>query len=159
MSRFHVRHFLFLSQPSSSGDLVRTDLCGNGQYYSEMQITSEMYAALLENANALRGDQGVPEAKDVSSMSELGELGDPIGLESGEVQLGQLGASHVSTESLGLVLLADDTEPQNAQNVTALVNAEFLKANPHVPGVRNELSGGGRASTRPLTVKACHLVG
>lgn len=62
-------------------------------------------------------------------------------LESGEVDLGQVGTSDGSLESLGLVVLEDDKDWQNAENLTPVVNSDFLAENPDVADTLNELSG------------------
>jgi len=62
-------------------------------------------------------------------------------LESGEVDLGQVGTSDGSLESLGLVVLEDDMDWQNAENLTPVVNSDFLAENPDVADSLNELSG------------------
>lgn len=137
--------------------------------------------AEAQNANAFAVTKEFSEANDVTTMSELGALGEPItlaaapdcperddcklGLErvyglnitkveplgfgttqtkdaltSGEVNLGQVGTSDGSAEQLGLVVLEDDKNLQNAENLVPVVNTEFLEANPEVADVLNALS-------------------
>lgn len=138
--------------------------------------------AEAEDANAFAVTKEFSEQNDVTTLSALGELGEPIvlaaapdcaerqdcklgleetyglditrveplgfgtpqtkdALESGEVDLGQVGTSDGSLEQLGLVVLEDDKDLQNAENLTPVVNTEFLEANPEVEDVLNELSG------------------
>ncbi|HZJ06297.1 MAG TPA: ABC transporter substrate-binding protein [Nocardioidaceae bacterium] len=61
-------------------------------------------------------------------------------LESGEVELGQVGTSDGSLESLDLVVLEDDKDWQNAENLTPVVNSDFLADNPEVEEALNKLS-------------------
>ncbi len=58
----------------------------------------------------------------------------------GEVDLGETGTTDGTLEDLGLVLLEDDKGIQPAQNLTPAVNTEFLKANPDIEGIFNQLS-------------------
>ncbi len=137
--------------------------------------------AEAENANAYAVTQEFSEENDVTTLSDLGELDEPVtlaaapdcperadcqrglesvydieidgfkplgfgtvqtkdALENGEVQLGQVGTSDGSLDSLGLVVLEDDQDWQNAENLTPVVNSEFLGENPDVAEVLNELS-------------------
>jgi len=78
----------------------------------------------------------------VSSFEPLG-FGSPQtkdALKTGEVQLGQVGTSDGSLEQLGLVVLQDDMDWQNAENLVPVVNSEFLEANPGIADVLNQLS-------------------
>ena len=61
-------------------------------------------------------------------------------LKSGEVQLGQVGTSDGSLQQLGLVVLEDDKNWQNAENLVPVVNTDFLDKNPEVADVLNQLS-------------------
>jgi osmoprotectant transport system substrate-binding protein len=61
-------------------------------------------------------------------------------LKSGEVNLGQVGTSDGSLDSLGLVVLADDKNLENAENLVPVVNSKFLAAHPNVADVLNKLS-------------------
>jgi len=167
-------------EPVSSPDIDET-VAKLAELGGERGVTP-LEPAEAEDANAFAVTKEFSETNDVTTMSELGELGEPIvlaaapdcperqdcklgleatygieisrveplgfgtvqtkdALESGEVQLGQLGTSDASAESLGLVVLEDDEELQNAENLTPVVNAEFLEANPEVADVLNELSG------------------
>ena len=139
--------------------------------------------AQAQDANAFAVTQEYAEKNDLTTLSDLAELGEPvtlaaaedcsqrqdceIGLEEtyglditkveplgfgtqgtkdalkeGEVTLGQVGTSDATLESLGLVLLEDDKELQNAENLVPMVNSEFLDANPDVADILNEMSGG-----------------
>ena len=62
-------------------------------------------------------------------------------LQSGEVQLGQVGTTDATLDQFGLTLLEDDKNWQNAENLVPVVNSEFLDANPDVADILNELSG------------------
>ncbi len=138
--------------------------------------------AEAEDANAYAVTQEFSEQNDVTTLSDLGELGEPINLaaapdcpersdcqlglesvygievsgfeplgfgtvqtkdalESGEVDLGQVGTSDGSLETYGLVVLEDDKNWQNAENLTPVVNSDFLAENPDVADALNELSG------------------
>jgi len=138
--------------------------------------------AEAEDANAYAVTKEFSESNDVTTLSDLGELGEPIALaaasdcperpdcqlglksvygievdsfeplgfgtvqtkealESGEVDLGQVGTSDGSLQSLGLVVLEDDKDWQNAENLTPVVNSAFLQENPDVASALNELSG------------------
>lgn len=137
--------------------------------------------AEAEDANAFAVTQEFSEKNDVTTLSDLGDLGEPVALaaasdcperpdcqlglesvygievsdfeplgfgtvqtkdalESGEVDLGQVGTSDGSLESLGLVVLEDDQNLQNAENLTPVVNSDFLGENPKVADALNELS-------------------
>lgn len=139
--------------------------------------------AEAQNANAFAVTQEFAEENDVTTMSDLAALGEPvtlaaaedcsqrpdckIGLEdtygleitkveplgfgtqgtkdaltNGEVTLGQVGTSDATLESLGLVLLEDDKELQNAENLVPMANSEFLADNPDVADILNEMSSG-----------------
>jgi osmoprotectant transport system substrate-binding protein len=138
--------------------------------------------AEAEDANAFAVTQEFSETNDVTTLSDLGEyakpvalaaapdcperqdcqLGlesvydieissfDPLGfgspqtkdaLKSGEVQVGQVGTSDGSLEQLGLVVLEDDRDWQNAENLVPVVNTEFLNQNPDVEDALDKLSG------------------
>ncbi len=81
---------------------------------------------------------------DISKVEPLGfgTQGTKDALAKGEVQLGQVGTSDATLEDLGLVLLEDDKELQNAENLVPMVNSDFLKANRDVATVLNEMSAG-----------------
>lgn len=137
--------------------------------------------AKAQDANAFAVTKDFAEKNDVSTMSELGALGEPIvlaaapdcpdrtdcaiglekvyglditkveplgfgtvqtknALKSGEVQLGQVGTSDGSLESLGLVVLEDDKSLQNAENLVPVVNSDFLAAHQDVADILNKLS-------------------
>ena len=137
--------------------------------------------AEAEDANAYAVTQEFSEQNDVTTLSDLGELDEPVALaaasdcperpdcqqglksvygievssfeplgfgtvqtkealESGEVDLGQVGTSDGSLESLGLVVLEDDQNWQNAENLVPVVNSDFLQQNPDVADALNELS-------------------
>lgn len=137
--------------------------------------------AAAEDANAFAVTRKFSEENDVKTMSDLGALGEPIvlaaapdcperddcakglektyglditkveplgfgtpqtkaALESGEVQLGQVGTSDGSLEQLGLVVLKDDKNLQNAENLVPVVNSAWLKENPDVADALNQLS-------------------
>ncbi len=137
--------------------------------------------AEAEDANAFAVTQEFSEKNDVTTLSDLGGLDQPvalaaapdcpdrpdcqIGLEevygiqisdfeplgfgtpqtkdaltSGEVQVGQVGTSDGQVEDLGLVVLEDDKDWQNAENLVPMVNSGFLDENPEVADILNELS-------------------
>lgn len=137
--------------------------------------------AEAEDANAYAVTQEFSEENDVTTLSDLGELDQPIdmagapdcpdrpdcmgGLEevygieignfeplgfgtpqtkealtSGEVQLGAVGTSDGQVDELGLVVLEDDKNWQNAENLVPVVSSQFLEENPEVEDILNELS-------------------
>ncbi len=61
-------------------------------------------------------------------------------LADGEVQLGQVGTTDGSLEQLGLVVLEDDKNWQNAENLVPVVNSGWLKDNPKAKEALNKLS-------------------
>ena len=56
------------------------------------------------------------------------------------MQLGQVGTSDGSLEGLGIVVLEDDKDWQNAENLVPVVNSKWLEANPKAEDALNELS-------------------
>jgi osmoprotectant transport system substrate-binding protein len=137
--------------------------------------------AEAEDANAYAVTQEYAEENDLTTLSDLGELGKPIalaansdcpdrpdcakGLKSvygielteveplgfgsadtkkalteGEVQLGQVGTTDGSLEQLGLVVLEDDKDWQNAENLVPVVNSAWLEDNPEAEDALNKLS-------------------
>ncbi len=61
-------------------------------------------------------------------------------LKNGEVQLGQVGTTDGTLDSLGLVVLEDDKNWQNAENLVPVVNAKWLADNPKAEAALNSLS-------------------
>jgi osmoprotectant transport system substrate-binding protein len=61
-------------------------------------------------------------------------------VKNGEIQLGEAGTTDASLADLGLVFLEDDKGIQPAQNLTPAINSDFLKDNPDLEGVFDELS-------------------
>ena len=59
----------------------------------------------------------------------------------GEVELGQVGTTDGSLDQLGLVVLEDDKNWQNAENLVPVVNAKWLKDNAKAESALNKLSG------------------
>ena len=139
--------------------------------------------AEAQNANAFAVTEEFAEENDVATMSDLAALGEPVtlaaaedcsqrddcklgleevygleitkveplgfgtagtkdALKNGEVTLGQVGTSDATLESLGLVLLEDDKELQNAENLVPMVNSDFLGEHPDVADILNEMSAG-----------------
>ncbi len=148
---------------------------------AERDITA-LQPAEAEDANAFAVTKEFSEANDVTTLSALGEYGKPVALaaapdcperpdcklgleqvynikissfeplgfgspqtkdalKSDEVQVGQVGTSDGSLEQLGLVVLEDDQNWQNAENLVPVVNSGFLEENPDVADVLNKLSG------------------
>lgn len=62
-------------------------------------------------------------------------------LTKAEVQLGQVGTSDGSLDQLGLVVLRDDKNWQNAENLVPVVNSHWLKAHPKARTALDRLSG------------------
>jgi osmoprotectant transport system substrate-binding protein len=139
--------------------------------------------AEAQNANAFAVTAEFAEENDLETMSDLAELDRPItlaaaedcsqrddcalgleevyglditkveplgfgtsgtkdALKSGEVDLGQVGTSDATLESLDLVLLEDDQELQNAENLVPMVTSDFIAENQQVAELLNELSAG-----------------
>lgn len=150
------------------------------QLAAEYGITP-LEAAKAENANAYAVTEEYAQENNLSTLSDLGELGKPVALaaasdcserpdcgkgltsvygielskieplgfgtpetknalEDGQVQLGQVGTSDGSLENLGIVVLEDDKDWQNAENLVPVVNTEWLEANPEAEDALNELS-------------------
>ena len=61
-------------------------------------------------------------------------------LAEGEVQVGQVGTTDGSLDSMGLVVLEDDKNWQNAENLVPVVNSAWLKDNPKAEDALNKLS-------------------
>jgi osmoprotectant transport system substrate-binding protein len=72
----------------------------------------------------------------------FGTQGTKDALKNGEVTLGQVGTSDATLDSLGLVLLEDDKELQNAENLVPMVNSDFIDEHPDVADVLNGMSEG-----------------
>lgn len=145
------------------------------------QNMTPLEPAEAEDANAFAVTQEFSEENDVTTLSDLGSLDEPvalaaapdcpdrpdcqIGLEevygiqisnfeplgfgspqtkdaltSGEVQVGQVGTSDGQVEELGLVVLEDDQDWQNAENLVPVVSTQFLEENPEAEDILNELS-------------------
>jgi osmoprotectant transport system substrate-binding protein len=81
---------------------------------------------------------------DITKVEPLGfgTTGTKDALKKGEVTLGQVGTSDATLDSLGLVLLEDDKQLQNAENLVPMVNSEFIDAHPDVADILNEMSAG-----------------
>ena len=81
---------------------------------------------------------------EISKVEPLGfgTQGTKDAVVEGEVILGQVGTTDPSLESLGLVLLEDDKQLQNAENLVPMVNSDFIDANPGVAEILNEMSSG-----------------
>ena len=74
---------------------------------------------------------------------------EPLGLASGDntralvngtVQLAQVGATDGTLDRLGVVILEDDKNWQNAENVVPVVNSEWLEDNPKAKAELDKLS-------------------
>jgi osmoprotectant transport system substrate-binding protein len=137
--------------------------------------------AEAEDANAYAVTKEFAEKNNLTTLSDLGELGQSIalaansdcpdrpdcakGLESvygikltkveplgfgsadtknalkeGEVQLGQVGTTDGSLDAMGLVVLEDDQDWQNAENLVPVVNSAWLEDNPEAEKALNALS-------------------
>jgi osmoprotectant transport system substrate-binding protein len=139
--------------------------------------------AEAQDANGFAVTKEFAEKNDLTTMSDLGDLGQPVtlaaaedcperddcklglekvyglditkveplgfgtaatkdALKKGEVTLGQVGTSDATLDQLGLVLLEDDKDLQNAENLVPMVNSDFIEANPDVADVLDEMSAG-----------------
>jgi osmoprotectant transport system substrate-binding protein len=147
---------------------------------AEYDITP-LEPARAEDANAYAVTKDYASKNDLTSLSDLGRLGEPVALAAnsdcpdrpdcakglrsvygieltkveplgfgsaetkkaladGEVQLGQVGTTDGSLEQLGLVVLEDDKDWQNAENLVPVVNSAWLKKNPKAEQALNSLS-------------------
>ncbi len=138
--------------------------------------------AEAEDANAYAVTKDFAEKNDLTTLSDLGQLGKPValaansdcsersdcakGLKSvygielskieplgfgsqdtknalvnGEVQLGQVGTTDGSLDQLGIVVLEDDKNWQNAENLVPVVNSAWLKDHAKAADALNKLSG------------------
>ena len=59
---------------------------------------------------------------------------------NGEVDMGETGTTDGTLDALGLVILEDDKGIQPAQNLTPVVNTDFLDANPDLPDLLDPVS-------------------
>ena len=62
-------------------------------------------------------------------------------LKNGEVQVGQVGTTDGTLDALGLVVLEDDKNWQNAENLVPVVNTKWLADNPEAADALDALSG------------------
>ena len=167
------------AEPVASPD-IETTIDQLNELGAERNIAA-LEPAEAEDANAFAVTRQFSEENEVTTLSDLGELGEPVALaaapdcperadcklglekvygieisdfeplgfgspqtkdalKSGEIQLGQVGTSDGSLEQLGLVVLEDDQDWQNAENLVPVVNADFLADNPEIANVLNHLS-------------------
>ena len=167
------------AEPVASPD-VQATLEQLEKLAAEYDITP-LEPAEAEDANAYAVTQEFADKNSLVTLSDLGELGQPIalaansdcserpdcakGLQSvygikltkveplgfgsadtknalakGEVQLGQVGTTDGSLDQLGLVVLEDDKDWQNAENLVPVVNSQWLEDNPEAEDALNELS-------------------
>lgn len=79
---------------------------------------------------------------EISGFEPTGFGSDPTkkDLVEGRTQLGQVGTTDPSLESLGLVILEDDQQLQNAENLIPIVNSEWLADNEDVEDALDELA-------------------
>jgi osmoprotectant transport system substrate-binding protein len=167
------------AEPVASPDIDET-IAKLEELGKERNITA-LEPAEAEDANAFAVTQEFSDKNSITTLSELGDYGKPVdlaaapdcperadclkglesvygieigdfqplgfgtpqtkdALKSGEVQLGQVGTSDGSLDQLGLVVLEDDKDWQNAENLVPVVNTEFLDQNPEVADVLNQLS-------------------
>ena len=151
------------------------------QLGSKVGITP-LEPAKAEDANAYAVTKQFASQHHLSTLSDLGKLGQPValaaasdcpqrsdcqlGLEKvygikiskveplgfdspetksalskGEVQLGQVATTDATLAGLGLVILKDDKNWQNAENLVPVVNSKWLKANPKAADALDKLSG------------------
>lgn len=137
--------------------------------------------AKAEDANAYAVTEEFARRNGLTTLSDLGELGEPVALAAasdcserpdcgkgltsvygielskieplgfgtpetknaladGQVQLGQVGTSDGSLDDLGIVVLEDDKDWQNAENLVPVVNTKWLEANPGAEAALDKLS-------------------
>ena len=164
-----------VASPDVDETVAKLEELGSGEGVTPLE------PAEAEDANAFAVTTDFSEQNDVTTLSDLGKMGEPIALAaapdcpdrpdcqlglksvydievsefeplgfgtvqtkealgSGEVDLGQVGTSDGSLEQLGLVVLEDDKDWQNAENLTPVVNSDFLNDNPEVEDALNKLS-------------------
>jgi osmoprotectant transport system substrate-binding protein len=138
--------------------------------------------AKAEDANAYAVTKQFAAKHHLSTLSDLGKLGQPVALgaasdcpqrsdcklglqkvygikvskveplgfdspetksalSKGEIQLGQVATTDATLDGLGLVILKDDKNWQNAENLVPMVNSKWLKKNPKAADALNKLSG------------------
>ncbi|WP_206053670.1 ABC transporter substrate-binding protein [Nocardioides iriomotensis] len=146
--------------------------------------------AEAQDANAFAVTQKFSDDNSVTTLSDLAGLGDPVtlaaaedcperneckvglektyglditkveplgfgteatkdALKNGEVTLGQVGTTDATLDQLGIVILEDDKQLQNAENLVPMVNSDFLAEHGDVADVLNEMSAG--LTTEDLT--------
>ncbi len=71
-------------------------------------------------------------------------------LAKGEVVLGQVGTTDATLDTLGLVVLEDDKQLQNAENLVPMVNSDYLAEHADIADILNEMSAG--LTTEDLTM-------
>lgn len=167
------------ADPVSSPDASKT-VAELKKLGKQKNITA-LEPAEAEDANAFAVTKEFSDTNHVTTLSDLGDYGKPVALaaapdcpertdcklglekvygikvsdfeplgfgtpqtkdalKSDEVQVGQVGTSDGSLQQLGLVVLEDDQNWQNAENLVPVVNTDFLDANPEVADVLNKLS-------------------
>lgn len=165
-----------VASPDTAATLAKLKQLG-----SKVGITP-LQPAKAEDANAYAVTKKFASQHHLSTLSDLGKLGQPValaaasdcsqrsdcqlGLEKvygikiskveplgfdspetksalakGEVQLGQVATTDATLAGLGLVILKDDKNWQNAENLVPVVNSKWLKANPKAADALNKLSG------------------
>ncbi|HEY6932396.1 MAG TPA: ABC transporter substrate-binding protein [Marmoricola sp.] len=138
--------------------------------------------AKAEDANAYAVTKQFASKHQLSTLSDLGRLGQPVALgaasdcpqrsdcklglqkvygikiskveplgfdspetksalSKGEIQLGQVATTDATLQGLGLVILTDDKNWQNAENLVPMVNSKWLNKNPKAADALNKLSG------------------
>ena len=125
------------------------------QYAQQNHLTTLSDLGKLGKPVALAANSDCPDradcAKGLASVYgiKLSKV-EPLGFDSpdtknalkkGEVQVGQVATSDGSLDGLGLVILQDDKNWQNAENLVPVVNAKWLKANPKAQAALDKLSG------------------
>lgn len=124
------------------------------EFAEENNLTTLSDLGKLEEPVALAANSDCKERRDcakgltevygieISRIEPLG-FGSPetkTALANGEVQLGQVGTTDATLDGLGLVLLEDDQQLQNAENLIPIVNAAWLADNPEAEEALNKLS-------------------
>lgn len=82
---------------------------------------------------------GIDLAKPIEPLG-FDSLDTKTALAKGEVQLGQVATTDATLDGLGLVVLTDDKNWQNAENLVPLVNSSWLKDNPKAGKALDKLS-------------------
>jgi len=134
---------------ASSGD--KGSVVVGGQNFTEELVLTSIYQQVLENAGydvtvktVTTRDIYVPSLKSGSVdivPDYLSGITDFLqATENGEVDMGETGTTDGTLDALGLVILEDDKGIQPAQNLTPIVNSDFLNSHSDIPDLLDPVS-------------------